>query len=249
MRLDHITRYPIKGLSPELMEVIDLAVGEGVPHDRRFAFAQGDSGFDTAAPVWMKKRNFACLAANPKVAALRTAYDPVRQRLMLGDGQAGVEADLTTAEGRAAAAAWVTAFMGEDARGALTLAEAPGHAFTDIPEKAVSIIGLASVAALEAEMGMKLDPLRFRANFLFTGAAPWAEFDWVGREVMLGGARLRIFKRIQRCAATEVNPATAIKDAPIPLALRKAYGHADMGVYGEVIEAGRVTVGDQIIPL
>ncbi|MGG5812315.1 MOSC domain-containing protein [Falsiroseomonas sp. CW058] len=249
MRIERITRYPVKGLSPEEMEEVALSPGEGVPQDRRFAFAQGDSGFDPAAPVWMRKRNFACLAANAKVARLRTAFDPVTATLLLRDGDVAMTADLSTAEGRRAAGDWITAFMGEEARGALTLAEAPGHAFTDIPEKAVSLIGLASVAALEEQMGKALDPLRFRANILFTGAPPFAEFDWLGREVLLGGARLRVFKRIQRCAATEVNPETAARDAPVPLALRKAWGHADMGIYAEVLEGGRVAVGDAIVPV
>jgi uncharacterized protein YcbX len=249
MRIERITRYPVKGLSPEEMEEVDLAPGQGVPHDRRYAFAQGDSGFDPANPVWMKKRNFACLAANPRVARLRTAYDPVTNTLLLKDGEVAMAADLATAEGRQAAGTWITTFMGEEARGALTLAEAPGHAFTDIPDKAVSLIGLASIAALSEQMGAALDPIRFRANILFSGALPWAEFDWLGREVLLGGARLRVFKRIQRCAATEVNPETAQRDAQVPLALRKAYGHADMGVYAEVLEGGRVAVGDTIVPV
>lgn len=249
MRVERITRYPVKGLSPEELGEVVLEAGEGLPGDRRFAFAQGDSGFDPAAPVWMKKRNFACLASNPRVAALRTAYDPVTQVLVLRHEAGGIMADLAKPGGRADAAAWMTEFLGEEARGALTLAEAPGHAFTDIPDKAVSMIGLASIAELGMRMAAELDPVRFRANILFSGAAPFAEFDLVGREAMLGGARVRVFKRIQRCAATEVNPATAERDAPVPRAIRKQYGHADMGVYAEVLEGGRVAVGDALLPV
>lgn len=248
MRIERITRYPVKGLSPEDLAAVELAAGEGLPQDRRFAFAQGDSGFDPAHPVWMKKRNFACLASNPKVAALRTAYDDATGTLRLREGAAALDADLGTAEGRRAAGAWITDFMGEEARGALTLAEAPGHAFTDIPDKAVSLIGLASIADLAARMGVPLDPLRFRANILFGGAAAFAEFDWVGRELRIGTTRLRVFKRIQRCAATEVNPDTALRDADVPRALRRLYGHADMGIYATVIEPGRVALGDAIQP-
>jgi uncharacterized protein YcbX len=247
MRVEHITRYPVKGLSPEHMDAVELTKGQGVPHDRRFAFAQGDSPFDAADPKWLPKRNFACLAANARVAAIHAGYDPVANALSLrAEGHAPLLADLSRPEGRAAAAAWVTAFMGEEARGALRLSEVPGHAFTDIPDRAVSIIGLASVAELGAQAGMALDPVRFRANILFSGAAPFAELDWVGREVLLGGARLRVFKRTQRCAATEVNPATAERDAKPPKWLLQRYGHADMGIYAEVLEGGRVAVGDAL---
>lgn len=247
MRVERITRYPVKGLSPEQMEEVELQPGEGLPHDRRFAFAQGDSAFDPAAPAWLPKRNFACLMANARVAAIHSAYDPRSGVLALrAEGMAPLLADLADPAGRDAAAAWITAFMGEEARGALRLAEVEGHAFTDIPDKAVSIIGLASVAELGDRAGMALDPVRFRANILFSGDAPFAELDWVGREMLLGRARLRVFKRTRRCPATEVNPATAERDARPPKWLVEQYGHADMGVYATVVEGGLVAVGDAL---
>ena len=247
MRVERITRYPVKGLSPEQLEEVELEPGQGLPHDRRFAFAQGDSPFDPAAPAWLPKRNFACLMANARVAAVRSAFDPRTNTLSLAaEGRAPLVAELSTEAGRLAAAAWMTAFMGEEARGELRFSEVPGHAFTDIPQKAVSVIGLASVAALGERAGMELDPVRFRANILFSGALPFAELDWVGREVLLGGARLRVFKRTRRCAATEVNPATAARDAKPPKWLLQTYGHADMGIYAEVLEGGRVAVGDAL---
>ena len=247
MRVERISRFPVKGLSPEHMEDVDLAPGDGLPHDRRFAFAQGDSPFDPAAPTWLPKRNFACLMANARVAGIHSAYDPHAQTLLLrAEGYAPLVADLSDQAGRNQAAAWITAFMGEEARGALRLAEVPGHAFTDIPNKAVSIVGLASVAELGTRAGMELDPLRFRANVLFSGTVPFAELAWGGREMLLGKARLRVFKRTQRCAATEVNPATAERDAKPPKWLLQHYGHADMGVYAEVLEGGRVAVGDAL---
>lgn len=247
MRVERITRYPVKGLSPEQMEQVELSPGAGIPLDRRFAFAQGDSPFDPADPKWLPKRNFACLAVNARAAAIHSAYEARTNTLALrAEGHAPLLAELSDPAGRAAAAAWVTAFLGEEARGALRLSEVPGHAFTDIPDKAVSLIGLASVAELGAQAGMELDPLRFRANILFSGAAPFAELDWMGREVLLGGARLKVFRRTKRCAATEVNPATAERDAKPPRWLMENYGHADLGIYATVLEGGRVAVGDAL---
>ena len=247
MRVEAITRYPVKGLSPEHMDDVELTPGGGLPHDRRFAFAQGDSPFDPAQPAWLPKRNFACLMANAKVAGIRSAYDPHANALSLrAGGHAPLLADLSDPAGRAAAEAWITTFMGEEARGTLRLSEVPGHAFTDIPDKAVSLIGRASVAELGARSGMALDPTRFRANILFSGAAPFAELDWMGRELLLGGARLRVFRRTRRCAATEVNPATAERDAKPPKWLLEHYGHTDLGIYAEVLEGGRVAVGDAL---
>lgn len=250
MRVQRISRYPVKGLSPDVMEKVALTPGQCLPNDRRFAFAQGDSPFDPAAPTWLQKRHFACLMANARVAGIHSTYEPASHTLLLrADGMPPLDAALGTPVGRAAASAWMTDFLGPEARGALRFSEAPGHAFTDIAIKAVSLIGLASVQELGAKAGMELDPLRFRANILFSGAAPFEEFNWLGREIRLGGARLRVFKRIKRCAATEVNPATAERDAKPPKWLLETYGHPDLGVYAEVIEGGRVALGDALEPM
>ena len=59
-------------------------------------------------------------------------------------------------------------------------------------------------------------------------------------------ARLKVVKRIVRCAATEVDPDTGIRDLPIPRTLMDTYGHADCGIYAEVIEAGEIAAGDEV---
>jgi uncharacterized protein YcbX len=69
----------------------------------------------------------------------------------------------------------------------------------------------------------------------------------LGEEIALGAsARLRIVKRIVRCAATNVDPATGIRDLAIPETLLRAFGHADCGVYGEVVAAGEIATGDAV---
>ena len=49
-----------------------------------------------------------------------------------------------------------------------------------------------------------------------------------------------------RCAATNVDPDTGIRDLNIPKTLMQTFGHADCGVYAEVIAAGEIAVGDTI---
>jgi hypothetical protein len=59
---------------------------------------------------------------------------------------------------------------------------------------------------------------------------------------------LRIPARIPRCAATGVDPDSGVRDLNVVKGLKAAYGHYDMGVYGEVRHAGRVAVGDVVVP-
>ncbi len=247
MRVETLYRYPVKGLTAEAMEIADLEAGECIRDDRRFALAQGDAPFDEAAPGFLPKRHFACLMVNERLALVSTAYDGRSGQLLLRiPGKEPVAADTGSAEGRHAIAEALTAYLGTEARGTPRFVSAPGHAFADDRKKGVTLINLASIAALEQATGTKLDPLRFRANVYFSGLPAWAEFGWVGKEILLGGARLLIEKRTVRCPATQVNPATGERDVMVPKLLREHFGHMDMGVHALVVENGRVALGDSL---
>jgi uncharacterized protein YcbX len=61
-----------------------------------------------------------------------------------------------------------------------------------------------------------------------------------------GGARLRVIAPITRCAATEVNPATAERDIPMVAELMRHFGHNLMGIYAEVLDPGDIATGDRL---
>ena len=247
MRIDYLYRYPVKGLSAEALEATEVEAGGAIPWDRAFALAQGDSGFDPAHPAWLPKTNFMCLLRNARIAGLRTLFDPRSGRLVIeaADGT-GVAADALTAAGRSAIERFLVAFLGPDARGTPRFHHIPGHVFADQRSPVISLIGLASLRDFEARLDARRHRRRFRANVWFSGAPAWAELEWVGREVQMGGAVLRVVKRITRCNATEVNPLTTERDADPVAELRRLYGHSDLGVHAEVIGGGRFAVGDGI---
>jgi uncharacterized protein len=137
--------------------------------------------------------------------------------------------------------------MGVELRGRPRLVSAPGHLFTDNATKYVSLINLASVADLERRLGAPVDPLRFRANLYVSGLPAWRELDWAGREVGAGKVGFHVAEPIDRCAATNVDPASGVRDLNIPLALRKAYGHMDCGVLLRVIRGGALEVGQEMV--
>jgi len=247
VRIEQVYRYPVKGLSAEALEEVHVEPGEIFPHDRRFALAQGDAPFDPETPAFLPKRHFACLMANARVALVRSAFDPRSGALTLqAPGYAPVAAATGSPDGRTALGAWLTAFLGDEARGTPRFIEAPGHAFTDQRRKCISLINLASLHALEAAIGRRLDPLRFRANIYFSGLPAWAEFAWVGNRIQCGGATLEVFVRTLRCPATQVDLETGTRDADVPRLLREHFGHADLGVHAVVAEGGRIALGDSI---
>ena len=63
-----------------------------------------------------------------------------------------------------------------------------------------------------------------------------------------GQAQLQVFKRTQRCAATDVDPKTAQRRGDLPGDLSAALGHSDLGVYATVKNGGRIALGDQFSP-
>jgi uncharacterized protein len=245
----HIQRFPVKGLSPEALDRVAVRPGEMLPHDRAFALALGSTAFDPARPQWMAKTYFLMLMRDEKLAALSTGFDEATLTLTVSRGGKQVaRGKLDDPMGRAVIEQFFAAYMGEVARGQPKLVAAPGHNFSDVNARVLSIINLASVKDLERVTGQPVDPLRFRGNIHVDGLPAWAEFGWVGQEFSIGKIKLSVMKRIQRCAATSVNPANAQRDINVVQALMRGFGHPDMGIYARVLNEGTIATGDVLTP-
>jgi uncharacterized protein len=247
MRIEYLYRYPVKGLTAEALETAEVEAGGCIPWDRAFALAQGDSGFDPAEPQWLQKQNFMCLMKNARIASLFSFFEPRTGMLAIRapDGSAAVENALTEA-GRERIGAFLAGYLGEEARGAPHFEYVPGYSFCDQPRKVVSLINIASLRDFEAKVGARRHRRRFRSNVWFSGTPAWSERTWIGQQIQMGGAVLRVTKPTTRCPATEVNPETAERDADPVAELRNLYGHVELGVHAEVVEGGRFAVGDAI---
>ena len=112
----------------------------------------------------------------------------------------------------------------------------------------VSLINLASVRAIEDfEAARRSIPCASAAISCVEGLEPWAELGMVG--AMLDGPdglRLRLTQRTQRCAATNVDPVSGLRDLEIPWTLDARLGHRDCGVYAEVLAGGTLRAGDTL---
>jgi GntR family transcriptional regulator/MocR family aminotransferase len=203
--------------------------------------------FDPAAPVWLAKANFVMLMLHEQVAALKTRYADEGKTLYLRtpDGHERAFA-LDDAEGRSALGEFFLGYLPKRLTAPPRLVEALGHQFTDKAEKYVSLINLASLRELEKRWDVSLDPLRFRANIYIDGAEAFRELDWVGREIRLGGTFAEVTQRNGRCAATNVNPVTGVRDRDVPGRLRTEFGHKDLGVYLKIRHAGVLKMGDPV---
>jgi uncharacterized protein len=245
-----IYRYPVKGLAAEALATAALTPGETLFGDRCYAIENGPSGFDPAIPRYLPKQRFLMLMKNERLARLDTRFDDAAQVLAIREnGTEVARGDLRTPSGREAIEGFFARFCADELRGFPKVLAAPSHSFSDVARKVVSIINLGSVAAIESRVGRPVDPLRFRGNLYVEGWPAWGEFDLLGQEITIGAqARARIVKRIVRCAATNVEPGTGIRDLDIPSTLLRTFGHADCGIYAEVIAGGAIAAGDAVSP-
>lgn len=196
---------------------------------------------------------------NPTLVQVVADVDGGRLRLELPTGTV-VGAPEPTAEvrtvdywGRDAdvellAGPWAAA-LSEHVGYAVVLAR-PTRAGAVIYGGSVSLVTTSSMSRLERELGRPVGSERFRATYLLdTGdLPPHVEDSWVGREIRLGTARVRVRGVVPRCAVVDLDPASGARDVPVLRALggyRRGDGEICFGVDAEVTAPGRVDVGDR----
>ena len=244
-----IYRYPVKGLTPERLDVAELVAGGYFPGDRLYAIENGPSGFVAEAPAFQPKIKFLMLMRNERLAALEARYDDAATTLVIHhEGAEVARGDLSTEAGRAAIELFFLRYARYELRGAPKMLAAPsGFRFVDTTEGYISLINLASCQALAELTGKPVDPLRFRANLYLAGMEPWEEFDLVGHTIEIGEqVKLKITESIVRCAATNVDPVTAVRDLDIPGTLMRRLGHNHCGIFAEVVSGGSIAEGDAV---
>lgn len=252
MKIEALTRFPVKGLSGQALDSVTLEAGQGFPGDRKFGFARPNSGFDPADPKPLPKTKFYMLARDASLALLDTVYDEETGIFSLTAPDGNGRFNISTADGKQEASLFLQSYLGLSDDESPQLHEASPHRFTDVSVdstemmNAVSITNLDSVDAFSKATGQDVDARRFRGNIQVSGLAPFSELDMVGQEITVGSVRLKIVKRTRRCPATEVNLKTGERDIRTPRLLREHYGHMDMGVYAQVVQGGLLPVGDVV---
>jgi len=249
-----LSTTPVKGLRIQRREAIELELG-GVADDRRFYLIDERS----------KMVNGKVVGALSEIVA---SYDAGAGALSLRfpDG--------TIVAGSVELGEWVdTRFFSRDYRARLV----PGAFSAAISEHAgrflrlvhgdpqsgrgvdrglvgaVSLVGGASVTQLAELAGVAVDSRRFRMLVEVSGLPAHAEDGWVGREVRVGDALVRMHGHIGRCLVTGRDPDTGVSDLDT-LELLRSYraGVATSeplacGIYGEVIKPGTVRLGDAVV--
>jgi len=118
-------------------------------------------------------------------------------------------------------------------------------------EASVSVINLATIAAIGREAGQDLDTRRFRANIVIASDStePFLEDDWVGGRLVFGdnetGPMINITMPDLRCVMINLDPDTAEQDSRVmKAAVRLNKNNA--GAYAAVARTGQISVGQAV---
>lgn len=242
-RVAHLTRHPIKGHGREDLASVRLLAGACLPWDRHWAVAQEGAKVNDGA--WTPCASFARGAKAPALMAVTAKLEEATATVTLRHPAQG---EITFRPDDPADLPRFLAWTGPlvpDTRARPARIVKADRGMTDSPFPSVAILNRASLADLSARMGRDLSIHRWRGNLWLDGAEAWAEWGWIGHEITVGTALLRIEERITRCVATQIDPETGITNADTLGALDAAFGHQDFGVYATVLDGGDVAVGSE----
>jgi uncharacterized protein YcbX len=242
---------PVKGLALLHPDEV-LLERHGVTENRHFHLIEPDG-----ARIGAKQA--------PSLVQVRAEYSAADERLTLrfpdgsvaeGEALGGGREVVTDLYGRPVAGSvvegpWAEALSAFAGRELLLVRNAPG-AGVDRGPGPVTLASDASLAELSRHAGEPVDGRRFRMLVEVGGCAPHEEDRWVGGLVRVGGATVRVLDTVGRCVVTTRDPDTGERDLDT-LRLLHGYrgrnagtGEVDFGVWGEVVEPGRVRVGDPV---
>jgi MOSC domain-containing protein len=134
------------------------------------------------------------------------------------------------------------------------VAPADGRSAVDrAGEGALTLISSASIETLAQVAGVEeVDARRFRMTVQVSGVEANEEDAWVGRELELGVARVRVEGHVGRCIVTCRDPDSGELDLPTLDLLRSYRGDLPtteplaLGVHASVVREGVVRVGDGV---
>jgi uncharacterized protein YcbX len=117
-----------------------------------------------------------------------------------------------------------------------------------------TLVSTGSLEALRDAAGedAPVDGRRFRMTIGIEGVEPHGEDGWIGSQVCVGRATVAVREHVGRCAVTTLDPDRGVRDLDTLGTIAAYRGDVQtreplpFGVWCEVVEPGRVAVGDPV---
>ncbi len=118
--------------------------------------------------------------------------------------------------------------------------------FDTMPNKSISLINLNSIKDFEKQSNHQIEHDRFRGNIYVEDLYKWEERKLVGKVLSINDLKFKVIKEIPRCSATNIKPKTSDINLNIPFNLKKIYNHINLGIYLDPLNDGKINKGDLI---
>ena len=118
--------------------------------------------------------------------------------------------------------------------------------FDTMPNKSISLINLNSIRDFEKLSNHQVEHERFRGNIYVEDLDKWEERKLVGKFLSISDIKFKVIKEIPRCSATNIKPKTSDINLNIPFNLKKIYNHINLGIYLDPLNGGKINKGDLI---
>ena len=248
MEVTALYRHPIKSHGREELAAVTLVAEQTMPWDRTWAVTHEASKADPDQTAWVSCHNFMIGTRTPALAGIWARLDETNRHVTLSHQDLG-ELSFCPDNPKDVATflRWIAPLCPDHRAAPTGIVSAGERGMTDTDYPSVSLMNLASHRAVAQAMTAPLEPERWRGNIWIDGAAEWEEFGWLGRDIRVGEATLRLREPIRRCAHTTANPRTGLRDADTLGALESNFGHQDFGIYAEVVAGGTVRTGDKVV--
>ena len=201
--------------------------------------------YSNDAARWLQKAHFLQLMQTESLAALKCQLDGDMVTIH-GLGTNEFEGNLAILDDRSRCQKFIANFLQLHDPAGLRIHQIDNGAFTDQQDPLISIGGSASLAAFAAATHTEIDARRFRLNIIVATTSAFAENQWLGAKLQIGEAVIEIVDDVGRCAAINVDPASATRQPDHLTTMRQAFGHSYLGVFGRVTKPGIVQCGDMV---
>ena len=252
MQIHELWHFPVKGFGGNQVPLAKLQQGGYFPNDRRFAMSIGSEKTAAASEgTWFRKAHFLQLMSHDLLAEYSCRYDDAANPKLelLHHGVTCLSIDPAEPNDCQRFEDFFFTLLGSKLRGKPRLMTMKHQAYSDQSTALISIASKASLDAFAKATNTKPDSRRFRINIIIDGGAPFAEEALIGKTLRCGDALLLVKEPVGRCAAINVDPATAKRNPDDYVRFMKAhFGHSNLGIFAEAINGGIIRLGDRFQP-
>ena len=249
IKIENLFYSPVKSISFEESESLNVLTDRGIESDRIFAFVQNlDSNSIKNLledPKSRKLNNFLTLKNSPELNQYNFTYAKNKLILKKKD-EIIISINPFSKNEKKLLCDKINQIILKDKKLDLLMDE-KNPFFDTMPNNSISLINKKSISDFSNKISTNIEIERFRANIYIDGIAAWEERDWIGKTININNINFFVSDEISRCSATNLKPSTDIVTINLPNQLKKTYDHINMGLYIVPQQNGIISKEDKII--